>query len=684
MVRHLRQKAHAQAQRTPRLRRTLAPLSHHRQLVHVALLRTRRLQSHQQNPPSTRPQKARHYEIRRVRQTKIKIEIHKTDSPQKPLKQPTANKILVGAWHAVPASPLEPPHGPCHSNRSKATPFLRVRFCSNASARAVEALLDLSQPRFEEIPSSASDFLRASRRPLRLCGIFSLFLLFSLPIYAQESVIANLESRTWPQTAPPANPDLLSFDDLVTLSKTAEPTGDLAHRLDSLLNTPFLHDDKSAKPLRPNVPTLGPTLRVAMWNIERGLNIDLIRAALTDPTKFNELAPNETPSDQKSQTNHITHRAAVDSQLQRLQDLDLLILNEADFGMKRTNYDDVTADLASALHMNYAYAVEFVEVDPIFDLGSEDIHLPDPQQDQRLQEDLHVDAQKYRGLHGTAILSRYPLHNVRIFRFPICYDWYGTEYAAISSLEKGRRWSAKKLFDERIERELRHGGRMAIIADISVPELPTGQATIVAAHLENKCTPACRKQQMTALLDQIRSVQNPVILAGDFNTTGSDNTPTSIRNEIMKRITDYQFWVKQVISYFNPLGFAKLALYPLHYFHGYNDPTAYHLPIIWDNRERPLFNEIENFRFDDGRSFDFRGSRRRTDPSRARTLADSNARAWKGFVPTYSFARDYGGVVGRFKLDWILVKPFTTNPRTPRQPLKFPPTFPTTIQKINP
>ena len=351
--------------------------------------------------------------------------------------------------------------------------------------------------------------------------------------------------------------------------------------------------------------------------------------------------------------------------------------------MKRTNYDDVTADLASALHMNYAYGVEFLEVDPIFDLNSEEVHLPDAQQDQRLQTDLHVDRDKYHGLHGTAILSRYPLHNVRIFRLPVCYDWYATEYAAISSLEQGRRWSAKTLFDERIERELRHGGRMALIADISVPESPTGQVTIVATHLENKCTPACRKQQMTALLDQLRDIKNPVILAGDLNTTSRDNTPTSVRNEIMKRITDYQFWIAQTISYFNPLGWAKLALYPLHYFHGYNDPTAYHLPIVWDNRERPLFNYLENFRFDDGYTFDFRGNKRLTDPQRGRTLADSNQRQWKGFVPTYSFARDYGGTVGRFKLDWILVKPFTTDPRRSAQPYKFAPTYPTTMQELN-
>ncbi len=530
-----------------------------------------------------------------------------------------------------------------------------------------------------------TSLLRVFRRPLHLCVILSLFFFFPLRSQAQDSAIIHLESQTWPDsTASTKNPNLLSFDDLVALSKTATPTGDLATRLDSLLTTPFLHEDSSAKPHRPTAANLGPVLRVAMWNIERGLNIDLIRAALTDPQKFNELTAHDTNA-----TTAAT-RALAQSQLQKLQDADVLILNEADLGMKRTNYTDVTADLASALHMNYAYAVEFLEVDPVFDLNSEEVHLPDAQQDQRLQQDLHVDAQKYHGLHGTAILSRYPLHNVRIFRLPVCYDWYAAEYAAISSLEQGRRWSAKKLFDERIERELRHGGRMALIADISVPELASdgangapGQATIVAAHLENKCTPACRKQQMTALLDQLKSIQNPVILAGDFNTTARDNTPTSIRNEIMKRITDYQFWIKQSISYFNPLGFGKLALYPLHYFHGYNDPTAYHLPILWDNRERPLFNTIENFRFDDGRSFDFRGNKRRTDPPRSRTLADSNARAWKGFVPTYSFARDYGGFVGRFKLDWILVKPLTTTPRSSRQPLKFAPTYPTTMQELN-
>jgi len=92
-----------------------------------------------------------------------------------------------------------------------------------------------------------------------------------------------------------------------------------------------------------------------------------------------------------------------------------------------------------------------------------------------------------------------------------------------------------KTFQKQIGRELRHGGRMALIADLDLPELPTGQAIIVAAHLENKCSPACRRKQMNALLADIKSNSNPVILAGDMNTTSKTNTPTSVRNEIMSR-----------------------------------------------------------------------------------------------------------------------------------------------------
>lgn len=493
----------------------------------------------------------------------------------------------------------------------------------------------------------------------------------------QEIVRAATESHA--DGAPAENPELLSFDELVGLAATAKPEGAAGARLDALLNTPFVHRETltaESGPHRPNVAGLGVVLRVGFWNIERGLNFELIRAALGDREEFLRLASAHPGAG-------LSRKEMIEAQLAGLQGADVLVLNEVDLGMKRTEYRDVVRELASALHMSYAYGVEFVEVDPIFDLGSEQVHLPDAAEDQRLQEDLHVDRERYHGLHGTAILSRYPIERARIFRLPVCYDWYGKEYTAISQLELGKRWSAQKLFRERVERELRHGGRMALIAEISVPDLPTGRATVVAPHLENKCAPACRLKQMQALLDELKEDKNPLVMAGDLNTTSSDNAPTSIRDEIMKRVTDWKFWVGQAVSYFNPLGIFKYGLFPLRYFHGYNDPTAFHLPILWDNRERPLFTTMKKFRFSDDRAFDFRGEPDKTHPPRERTLADSNQREWKGFTPTYAFSRDFKGVVGRFKLDWILVKPFISDSRRAGESYRFAPHFPVTMRDLN-
>ena len=473
-----------------------------------------------------------------------------------------------------------------------------------------------------------------------------------------------------------ANPELLSFEDLVALASGAKPEGALAARFSALLNTPFLHSETGVpdiQPRRPSVAGLGTVLRVGLLNIERGLNFEQIRSALNDPVEFRRMIASQ----------NLERKEIIESQLATLQGLDVLILNEADWGMKRTEYRNVARELATALHMNYAYGVEFVEVDPLFDLGEEVLHLPNAQQDQLLQQDLRVDRERYHGLHGTAILSRYAIDRARILRLPVCYDWYAQEYKAISKLEHGKRWSAHKLFRERVERELRQGGRMALLAEISVPELPTGHATVVATHLENKCKPACRRLQMQTLLADLKPDENALILAGDLNTTSRDNTPTSVRNEIMTRVTDYQFWIGQAVSHFHPLGVFQYTLLPLRYLHGYNDPTAFHVPILWDNREQRLFRTVEKFRFADGHAFDFRGERERTLPPRSRTLADSNQRWGKGFIPTYSFTRDFGGVVGRFKLDWMFVKPLIDDPRRMEQSYRFAPHFAMTMRDLN-
>jgi len=468
----------------------------------------------------------------------------------------------------------------------------------------------------------------------------------------------------------------LDFDELVALSEIDDPPEPLQRKLDHLLNTPYLGGNAAAQPHRPLDEGLGPVLRVACWNIERGFNFDLIRLAFSDPEGFQQTALEHGALDPKK-------LSAIQKQLQFLRDADVIVLNEADFGMKRTDYRDVAKELAHALNMNYVFGVEFVEVDRLDDLGVDPVQLEDPELAKQMQEELKPDPARYRGLHGNAILSRYPIEHARIYRLPVCHDWYLTEKAAISQLEKGKRIGANKIFLERIEREVRRGGRMAIIADIQAPEVRTGAATLVAAHLESKCKPGCRTKQMDALLDQIKDVDHPVILAGDLNTTGSDAAPISVRRLILDRVKNYEFWATQALKWATPISWPLMILEPAKYFRNYLDPTSMHLPIIGTNREAILFRHVEQFRFADHRAFDFRGETERNRHDKAGTLANSNQRAAKGFVPTFSMKRDFGGLVGRYKLDWFFVKPFIPEPRGEGMSYEFAPHFPVTMRDLN-
>jgi endonuclease/exonuclease/phosphatase family metal-dependent hydrolase len=476
-----------------------------------------------------------------------------------------------------------------------------------------------------------------------------------------------------------AGPELLDFQELVTLSETARPEAPLQAKLETLLRTPVISNAAAQGgigPHRPTVDGLGPVVRVAQWNIERGLNFDLVRLALSDPDGFVEAARQRGGLEASKQ-------AQIERQLHTLKEADIVVLNEVDLGMTRTGYREVARDLAQALGMNYAFGVEFVEVDRLNDLGLEKVRLEDPALEQRMRQDLAPDPARYKGLEGNAILSRYPIEKARIFRLPVCHDWYHAEKAAISRLEKGKRGAAHKIFLERIEREVRQGGRMALIADVRIPELPEGAVTVVGVHLENKCKPGCRAKQMDALLARIQETDNPVIVAGDFNTSGGDAAPTSIRRELMTRVTDYEFWVTQALKWGTPVGLPLTALTPVKYLKNYHDPTSAHVPVLAGNKEAVLFRHVEKFRFADGTRFDFRGDTQRNSHDKAGTLANSNQRGSKGFVPTFALKRDFGGLIGRYKLDWILVKPYIREPRGDGMSYRFAPHLPFTMRAVN-
>jgi hypothetical protein len=260
-------------------------------------------------------------------------------------------------------------------------------------------------------------------------------------------------------------------------------------------------------------------------------------------------------------------------------------------------------------------------------------------------------------LEGNAILTRYSIRAAKIVKLPQCYDWLHGEMKQISGLESAKRWSAEKLFDERVRRQVRRGGRMSLVVDLAVPEAPRGQVTIVAPHLEDYCTPQCRQAQMVYLLSHIKGIANPVILGGDLNTNRHDGTPTSIRHEFLTRLVDYHFWVKEAIFFLASVPFAGVISASIDYVKNYHDPTALNIRFVAPNRAKPLFNSTRDFRFADGGAFDFAGQKSKTIHHRGRTLAQSNQRAWKGFAPTFFFRRTYFHLVGSYKLDWFFVKP---------------------------
>ncbi|MBI3591247.1 MAG: hypothetical protein HY094_07735 [Candidatus Melainabacteria bacterium] len=455
----------------------------------------------------------------------------------------------------------------------------------------------------------------------------------------------------------------LNYFDLVQLSKTSNPQGELLQKLEQQLNLPiiyqplqllvsFLHDD-----------TLGDYFRVASWNIERGFNVDRI-------IQIPEYSFDSKTSEKLKEELEVFSKASI------------IILNEVDLGMPRTAYKNIAEEIARVFKMGYIFGTEFIEVDP-YQLGvnkfskEEKLFL----EDKALKELDNIDKNKYRGLHGTAILSKYPILNAKIIRLPVCYEWYRAESDKLSALEFVRRKTAQQIFSEKILTELRHGNRMAIVADLL---LPNNQIiTVVATHLENRCVPKCRCKQFEFLLSRLRNIKNPLILAGDFNTTGTDTSPVSVKKEILKLAKDPDFVLNNIIFTITPLTLAQnVVLNTTNFLKQYKDPTTKHIPILFPNKERELFDLLKEFRFNDGGAFDLRGTSGKTYRGHDGLLSNSNERDVKGFKSTFELERYFG--IARYKLDWFFIKPLNLKtPNDKNSSYAYAPYYGKTLQELN-
>jgi len=155
---------------------------------------------------------------------------------------------------------------------------------------------------------------------------------------------------------------------------------------------------------------------------------------------------------------------------------DIILLQELDWGCKRTDDVSVVQEIAKALKMHYVFVVEFEE-------------LYSKKRSARLQGG---------GVHGNAILSRYPLRDCRLIRHTSQpFDWGDHDS------------------------QPRVGGRVMVVCTAL---LPFGAVRCVSVHLENFCTVRQRIVQFEEVLRECGSAESKAkdiigqIVAGDFNT----------------------------------------------------------------------------------------------------------------------------------------------------------------------
>ena len=476
-------------------------------------------------------------------------------------------------------------------------------------------------------------------------------------------------------------PEFLSYDELVMLSSNPNPGGDLEKKVEKLLNTPIVSNEAyfmSARPKKPKDPRLGPFLRVVQWNIEKSMKIEEAIWAFKDENAFKKLIDTERFKEGSKEYQ------AVLAERRLLEEADIIILQEMDIGMKRSEYRNAVRDLAEALDMNYVYGTEYLEIDPV-NLGIEKFVDEKGVEDKELQRLFAVDPAKYKGLFGSAILSRYPILEVKFFQLKNqAYDWYHGEQISLSALEKARRRGARAVFLETLFREMKVGGRVFLQADLYVPDLPEKRLSVVNVHLEIKCKPKGREIQMAETLSHIIDIKNPVILAGDFNSAPGDLSPTSVRRELRNSAANQTFWFDQAVRYATPQG---LVLTGFRFFSNitknFQNPTARHIPIVAPNPTKGLFKLIENFRFYDTFTFDFRGDPRRSVHGEKGPLANSNQRDSVGYKMTFTTERTIAKVLGKYRLDWIFVKSYLWDPKDRKGPYRFSPHFGRTLEEMN-
>ncbi len=205
-------------------------------------------------------------------------------------------------------------------------------------------------------------------------------------------------------------PEFLTFEELKTLVDNPTPKGLLGAKLEKFWKTPIISNEAYYQGVRPREVTqaeLGRILNVASWNIEKSFHIPRVIKFLTSDDSFKSMIDYEKVNQGSSLYKKLIQ------QRNRLIQSDILILEEMDIGIQRSGYLNAAAELAKALNMNFAYGAQQLEIDPVL-LGLE--NPANAEEKPGASKTFEVDPVRYKGVFGSAVLSRYPIKNVEVFQ----------------------------------------------------------------------------------------------------------------------------------------------------------------------------------------------------------------------------------------------------------------------------
>ena len=200
------------------------------------------------------------------------------------------------------------------------------------------------------------------------------------------------------------------------------------------------------QPARPAERPERKFLRVVTWNIERGKQVGAICAYLRDHPVLSRC--------------------------------DALLLNEADVGMARSGNLDVAESVAQALGFEWVFGNSYLCLSP----GN--------------ARDGGPAGENALGLHGNAILSRWPILRAENFSLAVTKDKFHSS-------------------------EKRLGHKKAIWAEI---ETPLGRLPLCSVHLDSGASSEQRAAQLDDALSKLEAagVAERSLVGGDFNTTTYD------------------------------------------------------------------------------------------------------------------------------------------------------------------